>query len=366
VVLPSEEQRGPAEAAPAGRAAERLELMAPLRLHANLLFYGLDGGTWSDPPPSPTDAGHDGGVGGDEWLDNGCRAWDPHAKVQDLWLGHGQQGLGHSATGLDTIKAVWGSSPREEAANIEDFYGTGLFDGGISAAAVNTAAIGNGHGAVFATEPSMDEASEESEGVQEQCDAYFAPGARIQPQQAHHPGARLSAIPSVLSPEAVLCGAPAAGTVVSSQPAAATEPAAPATSAPYGPYMPVGSFLPHAASAGCGVHGFGNASETGPFVYDASDAASRSTAVTASASTVATSGLSPATSSPCPESVPSIGSYAHLSGQCSRCCFHPKGRCANGFNCQFCHFDHDKRPRNGKKKRYRRRADGTLIESPDE
>lgn len=52
--------------------------------------------------------------------------------------------------------------------------------------------------------------------------------------------------------------------------------------------------------------------------------------------------------------LPSVGSYAHLSGQCSRCCFHPKGRCANGNSCQFCHFDHDKRPRNGKKKRYRR------------
>lgn len=57
--------------------------------------------------------------------------------------------------------------------------------------------------------------------------------------------------------------------------------------------------------------------------------------------------------------VPSIGSYAHLSGQCSRCCFYPKGRCANGYSCQFCHFDHDKRPRNGKKKRYRRSPDDT-------
>jgi len=65
----------------------------------------------------------------------------------------------------------------------------------------------------------------------------------------------------------------------------------------------------------------------------------------------------PSQSGPGADGVPSIGSYAHLAGQCSRCCFHPKGRCANGFSCQFCHFDHDKRPRNGKKKRYRRHPD---------
>lgn len=50
-------------------------------------------------------------------------------------------------------------------------------------------------------------------------------------------------------------------------------------------------------------------------------------------------------------SVPSIGSWAHLSGSCSRCCFFPKGRCTNGYSCRFCHLDHDKPPRNGKKKR---------------
>eukprot|EP00747_Dinoflagellata_sp_TGD_P190927 gnl/TRDRNA2_/TRDRNA2_53574_c0_seq1.p1 gnl/TRDRNA2_/TRDRNA2_53574_c0~~gnl/TRDRNA2_/TRDRNA2_53574_c0_seq1.p1 ORF type:complete len:334 (-),score=44.47 gnl/TRDRNA2_/TRDRNA2_53574_c0_seq1:157-1158(-) len=54
------------------------------------------------------------------------------------------------------------------------------------------------------------------------------------------------------------------------------------------------------------------------------------------------------------DAVPSIGSYAHLSGQCSRCCFHPKGRCSNGYSCQFCHYDHEKRPRNGKKKHQHR------------
>merc|ERR1719359_2516624 len=41
--------------------------------------------------------------------------------------------------------------------------------------------------------------------------------------------------------------------------------------------------------------------------------------------------------------LPSIGSIGHFAGQCSRCCFHPKGRCLNGYDCRFCHFDHEKR-----------------------
>jgi len=48
--------------------------------------------------------------------------------------------------------------------------------------------------------------------------------------------------------------------------------------------------------------------------------------------------------------LPSIGSANHFSGTCDRCCFHPKGRCLNGFNCQHCHFDHEKRKRKNKKK----------------
>merc|ERR1712224_868361 len=43
--------------------------------------------------------------------------------------------------------------------------------------------------------------------------------------------------------------------------------------------------------------------------------------------------------------LPSIGSIGHFAGQCSRCCFFPKGRCQNGYDCRFCHFDHDKRQR---------------------
>jgi hypothetical protein len=37
---------------------------------------------------------------------------------------------------------------------------------------------------------------------------------------------------------------------------------------------------------------------------------------------------------------PSMGSEAHNSGQCKRCCFFPRGRCTNGYNCEFCHYDH--------------------------
>lgn len=42
---------------------------------------------------------------------------------------------------------------------------------------------------------------------------------------------------------------------------------------------------------------------------------------------------------------PSVGSAGHFSGECSRCCFFPKGRCQNGADCNFCHFDHDVQPR---------------------
>jgi hypothetical protein len=46
--------------------------------------------------------------------------------------------------------------------------------------------------------------------------------------------------------------------------------------------------------------------------------------------------------------LPSLGSLGHFAGQCSRCCFHPKGRCQNGYDCRFCHYDHDKRRRKKK------------------
>merc|ERR1719191_2645832 len=52
---------------------------------------------------------------------------------------------------------------------------------------------------------------------------------------------------------------------------------------------------------------------------------------------------------------PSIGSIGHFAGQCTRCCFHPKGRCLNGYDCKFCHFEHDKRRRKRKVEFYQTR-----------
>mmetsp|Transcript_2880 Transcript_2880/g.6526 ORF Transcript_2880/g.6526 Transcript_2880/m.6526 type:complete len:267 (+) Transcript_2880:52-852(+) len=43
-----------------------------------------------------------------------------------------------------------------------------------------------------------------------------------------------------------------------------------------------------------------------------------------------------------PQQLPSVGSAGHFEGTCKRCCFYPKGRCENGKECGFCHFEHDK------------------------
>jgi len=61
--------------------------------------------------------------------------------------------------------------------------------------------------------------------------------------------------------------------------------------------------------------------------------------------------VSPWTPTVAPESLkdlPSLGSLGHFAGLCSRCCFHAKGRCQNGYDCRFCHFDHEKRQRKKK------------------
>mmetsp|Transcript_152028 Transcript_152028/g.369177 ORF Transcript_152028/g.369177 Transcript_152028/m.369177 type:complete len:539 (+) Transcript_152028:104-1720(+) len=55
---------------------------------------------------------------------------------------------------------------------------------------------------------------------------------------------------------------------------------------------------------------------------------------------------------------PSVGSRTHMSGLCKRCCFFPRGRCANGYECEFCHYEHDKRKRKNKKKRTIRARQG--------
>lgn len=50
------------------------------------------------------------------------------------------------------------------------------------------------------------------------------------------------------------------------------------------------------------------------------------------------------------EDLPSVGSAGHAHGLCKRCCFFPKGRCLNGYACNFCHFSHEKRIRKNKHK----------------
>lgn len=55
--------------------------------------------------------------------------------------------------------------------------------------------------------------------------------------------------------------------------------------------------------------------------------------------------------------LPSVGSAKHAEGLCKRCCFFPKGRCLNGTDCEFCHFDHEKRKRKKKKKKGSKQKD---------
>mmetsp|Transcript_35923 Transcript_35923/g.82483 ORF Transcript_35923/g.82483 Transcript_35923/m.82483 type:complete len:587 (-) Transcript_35923:90-1850(-) len=54
--------------------------------------------------------------------------------------------------------------------------------------------------------------------------------------------------------------------------------------------------------------------------------------------------------------LPSLGSAAHLLGQCKRCNFFSKGRCQNGYDCTFCHFPHEKRKPSRQEKRERKAA----------
>jgi len=65
-------------------------------------------------------------------------------------------------------------------------------------------------------------------------------------------------------------------------------------------------------------------------------------------------GLCPEYSAGAP--LPSLGSAEHGEGNCRRCCFFPKGRCNNGYDCNFCHFAHEKRkPKNKKKSKHNKR-----------
>lgn len=58
---------------------------------------------------------------------------------------------------------------------------------------------------------------------------------------------------------------------------------------------------------------------------------------------------------------PSIGSERHALGACRRCCFFPRGRCLNGYDCEFCHYEHDKRKRKNKTKK---RAEAYTVRLP--
>jgi len=77
--------------------------------------------------------------------------------------------------------------------------------------------------------------------------------------------------------------------------------------------------------------------------------------------------ISPLTPPVAPESLkdlPSLGSLGHFAGLCSRCCFHSKGRCQNGYDCRFCHFDHEKRQRKKKVAFNSRGLATTLVHRP--
>lgn len=272
--------------------------MAPLRLHANLLFYGLDEGTWSDPPGTSIGRPLAAGV-------------EPHNAMptesgEVLVLQRTPPAGAGELAALASIKAFWG----EAGGGGGGCGGHGSCPGGCSAG-VAGAKAGASH-AVMPTELSTDEGSEpkgsESDSLPDSSEGYIMPSMGL--QQPYDGSQAVAAVHA------------AAGLAyMQSHEAAAV----------YSTYLPPEGFL--------AAHGFGGGGETAgpsPYPYEGYSVTAAATAATG---------------------VPSIGSYAHLSGQCSRCCFHPKGRCTNGYSCQFCHFDHDKRPRNGKKKRYRRQSD---------
>jgi len=66
-----------------------------------------------------------------------------------------------------------------------------------------------------------------------------------------------------------------------------------------------------------------------------------------------------------PGELPSLGSEKHAKGLCKRCCFFPKGRCNHGYDCEFCHYQHEKRrPKNKKKQKKRRRKEKKNRDAP--
>jgi len=64
---------------------------------------------------------------------------------------------------------------------------------------------------------------------------------------------------------------------------------------------------------------------------------------------------------PAGASHPSVGSEGHSVGACKRCCFFPRGRCMNGYDCQFCHYEHEK----PKRKHRSRHAGKPTADAPE-
>lgn len=277
----------------------------PMRLHANLLFYGLDEGTWSNPPT--------GSNSSNCWSSTlTSTPWPDAENAQDKWDSSVEQPLGTPSTQVSML-------------NFDD-YSHGSTDEGSEAKGSES--------------DSLPDSSEACEGL------------LVSPQQ-QFPSATQTLTPFMSTNAAGLCGTGVAGNMVTLPPnlqvpaqTQATKEATPI----YSPYLSTGSFL--------ATHAYGGNEAAAPFGYDLGPSLNTSFMGGVNPGVMDATVVPGADAAQVAEGVPSIGSYAHLSGQCSRCCFHPKGRCANGFSCEFCHYDHEKRPRNGKKKRYRRQLDG--------
>lgn len=292
----------------------------PLRLHSKLLFYGLDAGTWSDPPkngmpPMPQEGGPceaastpvygmEGGAGPGAGGMDAAVPSDPY-----MWQHYNYSG------------AVWETPSAPSAAYI-------INQNDWQQSAVVEVPLVQGSNVKAAAEPSTDEGSEpkgsESESLPESSEGYLRPQGMMPAVQQQVP----TMMPYISGPQVQV----------------ATHTVQAEAANMYPTYMPHDGY-------NMSTHSFGAGSEASQYPYT-SAAGFQQNVLPQSA---AGAGV-----------VPSIGSYAHLSGQCSRCCFHPKGRCANGYSCQFCHFDHEKRPRNGKKKRYRRGPDDMCEEGIDD
>lgn len=65
------------------------------------------------------------------------------------------------------------------------------------------------------------------------------------------------------------------------------------------------------------------------------------------------------------DALPSQGSLQHDAGQCKRCCFFPRNRCTNGYDCEFCHYEHEKRSHRKRKSKGSRNRLGLEVDVDD-